>query len=142
MRLRLLLALLGLAVVLVPLPNRIGQPTERLFRVDAAMFAYSPSVLTASPGDTVIIELVATDVVHGLYVDGYDVSVSADPGNTSRMSFVADRAGSFRFRCSVTCGPLHPFMIGVLKVGPNWLLWRAGALALVAAAFGIAAART
>jgi heme/copper-type cytochrome/quinol oxidase subunit 2 len=140
-RLKLILALLALAVVLVPVPGQAGQPTHRLFRVNAEMFEYSPAVLTASPGDTVTIELAATDVVHGLYIDGYDVSVIADPGNTARLSFVADRPGSFRFRCSVTCGPLHPFMIGVLRVGPNWLLWRAGVLTLIAAAFGIVVAR-
>lgn len=135
------LTLLGLAVLLVPAPGSAGPPTQRLLRISAKMFEYTPAVLRANPGDTVTIELVATDVVHGIYVDGYDVSATADPGTTARLSFVADRAGSFRFRCSVTCGPLHPFMIGVLRVGRNWLLWRAGALTLVAAGLGIAAAR-
>jgi len=59
-------------------------------------------------GDHVTIDLVSTDVVHGLYLDGYDLNVTADPGQTATLSFVADRSGSFRFRCSVTCGALHP----------------------------------
>jgi heme/copper-type cytochrome/quinol oxidase subunit 2 len=50
---------------------------------------------------------------------------------------VADQPGSFRFRCSVTCGALHPFMIGKLNVGPNWLLWKAAGAALLAAFAGI-----
>ena len=33
--------------------------------------------------------------------------------------------------CSVSCGPLHPFMIGELIVGPNVPLWRAVGAALV-----------
>ena len=70
------------------------------------------------------IELAATDVVHGIYIDGYGLSLEADPGKTERMIFTADRPGSFRFRCSVTCGSLHPFMIGKLQVGENSLLWR------------------
>jgi heme/copper-type cytochrome/quinol oxidase subunit 2 len=87
-----------------------------------------------NPGDRVTIELQSTDVVHGLYVDGYQVAQTVDPGQTARLTFVADRAGTFRLRCSVTCGPLHPFMIGKLVVGSNALLWRAAGLALLALA--------
>lgn len=119
-------------VLLGPLPQAASVPTERTFRIEASSFAYTPAVIKANRGDRVNIDLVATDVVHGLYIDGYDLSVSADPGQTTRLTFVADRPGSFRFRCSVTCGPLHPFMVGILKVGPNRLLWRAIALALLA----------
>ena len=49
------------------------------------------------------------------------------------MSFVADQAGTFRLRCSIPCGALHPFMIGTLHVGKNELLWRGLALAMLAA---------
>jgi hypothetical protein len=65
------------------------------------------------------------DVVHGLSIDGYKLATTADPGQTARLTFVADRRGSFRFRCTMTCGNLHPFMIGKLQVGQNTLLWRA-----------------
>jgi heme/copper-type cytochrome/quinol oxidase subunit 2 len=85
-----------------------------------------------NPGDTVTLQLVSTDVVHGLYVDGYDVSVEADPGQTATLTFVADRSGSFRFRCNVTCGAMHPFMIGKLTVGTNHWLFRSIGLAALA----------
>jgi plastocyanin len=137
----LLLLAIALLVILLPDPGGPVEPGRRLFRVSAEMFEYSPAVLQALPGDTVTIELVATDVVHGLYLDGYDLSLTADPGNTARLTFVADRPGSFRFRCSIACGPLHPFMIGVFKVGFNGLLWRAGTLALVVAGLGLVMVR-
>jgi heme/copper-type cytochrome/quinol oxidase subunit 2 len=79
----------------------------------------------------VTIDLVSTDVVHGLAVDGYGVEVIADPGQTARLTFIADRHGTFRFRCSATCGPMHPFMIGKLQVGQNELFLRGAALALL-----------
>lgn len=127
-------AILGTAALLVafaPLPNSAPAPTERLYRVEAGDFAYSPAVLQVNPGDQVTIELASTDVVHGLYVDGYDLSVTADPGQPATLTFTANRTGAFRLRCSVTCGALHPFMIGKLQVGSNLLLWRGIGLTFV-----------
>ena len=63
--------------------------------------------------------------MHGIAIDGYDLRIDADPGQTARLTFTADRSGVFRFRCPVTCGALHPFMIGKLYVGNNSLYWGA-----------------
>lgn len=136
----ILIGLLAAAIVVVPGPIALVAPTEQHFRIEASSFQYTPEAIHVNPGDHVTIDLVATDVVHGLYIDGYDLNVTADPGQTARLSFVADRSGSFRFRCSVTCGALHPFMIGKLSVGSNDLLWRAiglGVLAVIAGAWAV-----
>jgi heme/copper-type cytochrome/quinol oxidase subunit 2 len=122
----------GLVVAFAPLPVPVIAPQEKTFRIEARQFAYSPSELEVNPGDTITIQLVSVDVVHGLYIDGYDLSVEADPGQTATLTFTADKPGSFRFRCNVTCGAMHPFMIGKLTVGTNdWLLRSAG-LAVIA----------
>ena len=134
----LVLALAGLAIAFLPLPASATTPTERHFRIEARSFAFSPSVLWVNRGDHVTIDLAAMDVVHGLSIDGYDVSVTADPGQTARLSFVADRSGTFHFRCAIACGALHPFMLGKLTVGSNSLGWRAAGLMLVAVLAGIA----
>jgi heme/copper-type cytochrome/quinol oxidase subunit 2 len=128
----LLFVMAGLAVAFAPLPVPAIAPQARTFRIDARQFAYSPSELHVNPGDTVTIQLVSTDVVHGLYVDGYDVSIEADPGQTTTLTFTADKPGSFRFRCNVTCGAMHPFMIGKLNVGSNNWLYRSIGLAMLA----------
>ncbi len=124
----------GLAVLFAPLPAASTAPQARTFRVDAGQFAYSPSTINVNPGDTVTIQLVSTDVVHGLYVDGYGASVEADPGQTATLTFVADKPGAFRFRCNVSCGAMHPFMIGKLNVGTNDLLLRSIGLSVLAVA--------
>ncbi len=62
------------------------------------------------------------------------IDVRFEPGNTRNVEFVADRSGKFRFRCSVACGALHPFMIGELVVSPNLPFLRAVGLVFVVAA--------
>ena len=131
------LAGLTLLILFLPFPVQATTPVERTFRIQANRFEYSPAIISVNPGDRVTIELAATDVVHGLSIDGYGLETSTDPGQTSRLSFVADRQGSFRFRCTVTCGNMHPFMIGKLQVGQNDRLWRAAMLLGVALAAGV-----
>ena len=128
----LLFVMAGLVVAFAPLPIPAIAPQERTFVIDARQYAYSPSELKVNAGDTVTIQLVSTDVVHGLYVDDYDISVEADPGQSATLTFVADKPGSFRFRCNLTCGAMHPFMIGKLTVGTNNWLYRSIGLAALA----------
>ncbi len=129
----------ALAVAFAPLPpaSSASAGSIRTFRIEARQFAYSPAELRVDPGDTVIIQLVSTDVVHGLYVDDYGVSVQADPGQTSTLTFVANRPGGFRLRCNVTCGAMHPFMVGRLTVGSDSALYR-GLGAMLIGALGLA----
>ncbi len=129
--------LVVLLVMFVPVPRVYRTPSDRLIHIEAAQFAFSPGSIKVNPGDHVTLEITSTDVVHGLYLDGYGLSVTADPGQTVRLQFVADRVGSFRFRCSVACGDMHPFMIGKLQVGTNWLLWRGAALAVISVVAGL-----
>ncbi len=128
-------SLIGLAALIVafaPMPA-IGSsaPAARLIRVEASQFSYSPSVISVNPGDTVTIQLLSSDVRHGLYVDEYGLSVQADPGQTAELTFIANRPGSFRLRCNVTCGAMHPFMIGKLNVGQNTTWMRSIGLVLI-----------
>jgi heme/copper-type cytochrome/quinol oxidase subunit 2 len=122
----------ALAFAPLPLPPSTTQHVTR--RIEAAQFAFSPAQIEVNPGDTVTLELVSRDVVHGLFIDRYGVGVEADPGQTARLTFVADRVGSFRIRCNVACGQYHPFMIGRLTVGTPLAFWRAAGLAFLALA--------
>ncbi|HSM56192.1 MAG TPA: cupredoxin domain-containing protein [Candidatus Sulfomarinibacteraceae bacterium] len=136
--------LLGAMVVaflfLATAPARGTAAGERTVRLEASQYRFVPGTVSVNRGETVTIELVATDVVHGLYLDGYGLQIEADPGQTARLTFVADRAGTFRFRCSVSCGAMHPFMIGKLRVGQNNLLWAGAGLALLAVVAGLGVA--
>lgn len=121
-----------LLVVFLPFPSYQGRTEEHNINIEASMFDFTPASFKVNPGDKVTISLTSIDVVHGLYLDGYNLNLTSDPGQTSELSFTANQRGSFRFRCSVTCGSLHPFMIGRLQVGTNPLLWRGIGLSIIA----------
>ena len=101
----------------LPLPS--PDPQTREFTVNARKFSYSPERISVNKGDRVILTLKPKDVSHGLYVDSYDVETRAAPKKEGTVEFVADNPGTYRFRCSVTCGVMHPFMIGEVAVEPN-----------------------
>lgn len=130
---------LVLVALLAPLPVTGAAPQERHITISARSFAFEPGTVRVNRGDTLIVNLESTDVVHGLYVDGYGLATQAEPGRPGQLTFVANRSGAFRFRCNVACGNLHPFMIGKLVVGPN-LTWLRAIAATVITAVGAMAA--
>jgi heme/copper-type cytochrome/quinol oxidase subunit 2 len=125
-----LVALVALTIF-APLPAFGAAPEERRVTINARSFAFEPGTVRVNRGDTVVIRLESSDVVHGLFVDGYEVSAVAEPGRPAELRFVADQPGAFRMRCSISCGNMHPFMIGKLVVGPNVTWLRAVAATLL-----------
>lgn len=116
-------------------------PRDRTLLIRARQYAYDPSVIHANRGDTLHIKLASLDVVHGFFLEGYDLDGEiypqrktflirhpSRPGPWQEVEEVTvrlDRPGKFRYRCSHTCGTMHPFMMGELIVAPNLPL-RAG----------------
>jgi cytochrome c oxidase subunit II len=127
----LLFVVLALLVLFIPLPISSKSGLVQRLTLDAQQFEYMPGRLEVNQGDTVIITLTASDVTHGFYLDGYGLEQRVTPGVSREIMFTADQPGKFRYRCSVSCGPLHPFMIGELVVNTNVPFWRAVALVAV-----------
>jgi plastocyanin len=119
-----------IAVVGIATPAAAESPRERFLEIHAKRFDYTPSTLQVNQGDKVTIRLVSEDVSHGLYLDGYEIKTMAHPGEEGTLTFVADKTGRYAFRCTVTCGEFHPYMIGYLNVEPNVRLWALGLLAI------------
>lgn len=115
------------------------EPQVRRISVNAQRYGYSPGRIKVNKGDTVILSFSSLDVSHGFDLDGYPVKLIAQKGvmfqknlwagdsadhrtlwnRVSSVKFVANRQGKFTFRCTQTCGNLHPFMVGELLVRPN-----------------------
>lgn len=119
-----------LIVLVFPFPVAVPAPQERFFQIDARRSYFTPGQIRFNRGDSVTIRLVSHDVVHGLTIDGHDFKLVAEPGNPVTGTFVAEHSGVFIFRCQITCGKAHPFMLGKLTVSPDFLLFR-GSLLLI-----------
>ncbi len=139
---------LGIVGVCAAIPPLVAASTtgadgqKREFNIKARQYAYDPGRIKVNKGDEVHIRLVSLDVVHGFFLEGYDIDALIEPGTpveekfpsfklrrpsqgkeytlVEEIVFKADRPGKFRYRCSHTCGTLHPFMQGELIVGPNY----------------------
>lgn len=112
-------AALVVGVWAVHLAGASGIASSRVITIRASQWQYAPGIVTVRQGDRVTLRLESGDVTHGFYLDGYGVERAVLPGQTTEVHFVATRAGRWMFRCSVTCGPFHPYMIGWLRVEPN-----------------------
>jgi heme/copper-type cytochrome/quinol oxidase subunit 2 len=131
--LALLFAVLILTILFLPVPANAAVGKTTVIQLDTSQYEFAPGRVDIQQGDHVVIELTSSDVVHGFYLDGYDIQERIQPGITKRIEFIADRSGKFRYRCSVTCGPMHPFMIGELIIGPHIPFWRSAGALFVAA---------
>ncbi len=75
---------------------------RREVTVVAKKFAFSPSRIEVAANDVLRITLVAEDIPHSFTIDEYRIAKRAAPGNPVTFEFRADRAGTFRFYCSLT----------------------------------------
>lgn len=82
----------------------------RVIPVKARQYAFEPGRVHLKVGETVIFKVQSVDVTHGFYVDGYDINEYINPGEEKEIKFTASKVGKFAVRCSVTCGPFHPYM--------------------------------
>ncbi|MDP2727432.1 MAG: cupredoxin domain-containing protein [Dehalococcoidia bacterium] len=124
---------LMVALAVVPIAVASAGPTVKEVNVKASLFAWDPPIIKVHQGDKVVMNLTSEDIVHGIYIDGYEQNVLISPGKVTRLEFIADKTGKFRFRCSFTCGNMHPFMIGEMVVENNINYTGALALSVVAA---------
>ncbi len=100
----------------MPVPavvNAVAPAATRTFIVSAHKFAFSinPSPFVVNQGDTVTLDLTATDTMHGFFLERYNVSATMNPGQHVARTFIASIAGTFTFACTVSsCGTGHPDM--------------------------------
>ena len=82
----------------------------------------TPDQITVKKGDNVTWHVTnietAHDSTHGFQLDGHNISLSIEPGETASFEFVADEDGTFPFYCTEFCSALHLEMMGYFLVEP------------------------
>ncbi len=106
-------------VVPTPAPAPVSTPakeTIKEFTITAKDWQFAPNNITVKKGDKVRLTITSTDVTHSFMLKDYNLNVMLEPGQTQTVEFVADKAGTFNFRCGVPCGEGHRDMTGTLTV--------------------------
>jgi heme/copper-type cytochrome/quinol oxidase subunit 2 len=103
--------------------NGVEPPASstRVFDVVASQFRFDiqpGGALRANVGDTVVLRLRSSDVVHGFSMLPLVGDIRVD-SSVTEVSFVVNAPGTFTYICTVaTCGEGHSDMVGVMTVDP------------------------
>ena len=92
----------------------------RVFEMTASRFKFEPAMLQVSEGDRVRLTLRSMDTEHGLEIKKLKVKVAVPKGGDPvTVEFVADKPGTYDFKCSEYCGSGHGRMKGQIVVTPR-----------------------
>ena len=106
------LVLGGLFLILRP-DQPAAAPARRSFDLEIRGDGMNPDRVSVGEGDSVTLN-VATERPVEVHVHGYDLESEIEPGETTELSFEADRTGRFPMEDHETGADL-----GVLVVGPR-----------------------
>ena len=119
-------------------PRSLAQSSSegvQVIRVTAKKYEFDPSPIRVKQGTKVRLNITATDHAHGFKISPFPdgAEKSGDPGlvfsspqdctkiekgQTATVEFVAQKSGTYSFRCCVVCGFHHHSMKGELIVEP------------------------
>jgi cytochrome c oxidase subunit 2 len=60
--------------------------------------------------------MTSNDVVHGFWIPAFMIQRQNIPGESSQISFTANKLGEYPGRCNILCGRNHTQMIFTVKV--------------------------
>ena len=86
--------------------------------VVSKMWSFKPSPLKVPKGSVVDFYLTSSDVVHGFYIDGTDVNLTAIPNVVNYAQARFDKPGKYQVLCHEYCGSGHHDMVGTIEVTP------------------------
>jgi cytochrome c oxidase subunit 2 len=91
-------------------------PKEKVIRITAKKFNYTPGEIKLKKGVPVILEFTTLDVMMGFNLPDFNVRADIVPGKVTRLRLVPDKTGTFIFLCDVFCGTGHEEMNGKITV--------------------------
>jgi len=93
-----------------------AEPKEKVIKITAKKFNYTPGEVKLKKGVPVILEFRTQDVLMGFNLPDFNARADIVPGKTTRLRLVPDKTGTFVFLCDVFCGTGHEEMHGKLTV--------------------------
>jgi len=93
-----------------------AEPKEKVIRITAKKFNYTPGEVKLKKGVPVILEFRTQDVLMGFNLPDFNVRADMVPGKVTRLRLTPDKTGTFVFLCDVFCGTGHEEMNGKLVV--------------------------
>jgi len=90
-------------------------PVKRV-KMYARSWKWAPDEIRVKLGTRVIIDFISEDASHGFQIKAYKIKVSLPQDKRAQIEFVADKVGTFPWRCSRPCGDGCPKMTGKLIV--------------------------
>ena len=94
----------------------IAAPGERVIRVVAKKWDFTPGTIQARKGETLVLQLTAPEVPMGFNLPDFKVRTDVVPGKDATLKFTPDKTGTFTFLCDIFCGEGHETMNGQLVV--------------------------
>ncbi|SRR5260370_22591073 len=109
-------ALLAAGCIVTYVAAQPAQPQEKVIKITAKRFDYTPGNLTLKKGEPVILEFTTLDVLMGFNLPDFNLRADIVPDKVTRVRFVPDKTGTFTFLCDVFCGEGHERMNGKITV--------------------------
>ena len=103
---------------LLPAQQGASETEVREIRMTAQKYRFDPQEIRVREGERVRLLITALDRKHGIRIKEFGVKTVLEKGKETVVEFVAERAGEYKFKCSVRCGWRHGSMKGKLIVEP------------------------
>ena len=93
-------------------------PAVHEIKMTVKKYEYSPAEIHVKQGEKVRLLITALDRKHGIELKEFNVKSELEEKKETPVEFVASKAGTFEFKCSVYCGMGHGRVKGKLIVDP------------------------
>ena len=89
---------------------------ERVIKIVAKRFTYTPSEIVLKTGEPVRLEFTSLDFIHGFNVPDLNIRADLPPGQVTTVRLLPKKAGTYEFLCDNFCGAEHEDMHGKIVV--------------------------
>ena len=89
---------------------------DRVFKIVAQKFSYSPNEIILKKGETAVLEFTALDFTHGFKIPDLNIRADLPPGKITTIRVTPQNIGVYDFLCDNFCGAGHEEMNGRIIV--------------------------